>query len=284
MNKANATINVTPYSLTYNANAHSASGTATGVGGVDLSSLLNLSGTTHTNAGTYNDTWTFAGNGNYNSASGTVTNTINKADAVVSVTGYTGTYDAAAHNLSGSVTGVVGDLAAVGSSLTFGPSFTDAGNHTGSWSFLGGTNYNNQSNTAAIVIAKADATVVITPYSGTYDAAAHNLSGSVTGVVGDLAAVGSSLTFGPSFTDAGNHTGSWSFLGGTNYNNQSNTAAIVIAKADATVVITPYSGTYDAAAHNLSGSVTGVVGDLAAVGSSLTFGPSFTDAGNHTGS
>ena len=283
--KADATVVITPYSGTYDAAAHNLSGSVTGVAG-DLAAVGSslTFGPSFTDAGNHTGSWSFLGGTNYNNQSNTAAIVIAKADATVVITPYSGTYDAAAHNLSGSVTGVVGDLAAVGSSLTFGPSFTDAGNHTGSWSFLGGTNYNNQSNTAAIVIAKADATVVITPYSGTYDAAAHNLSGSVTGVVGDLAAVGSSLTFGPSFTDAGNHTGSWSFLGGTNYNNQSNTAAIVIAKADATVVITPYSGTYDAAAHNLSGSVTGVVGDLAAVGSSLTFGPSFTDAGNHTGS
>ena len=51
---------VTPYSVTYDGNSHTATGTATGVGGVDLGSDLNLSGTTHTNAGTYgSDGWTF---------------------------------------------------------------------------------------------------------------------------------------------------------------------------------------------------------------------------------
>ena len=41
-------------------------------------SLLDLSGTTHTNAGTYTaDTWSFAGNGNYNSKNGTVNDKIN---------------------------------------------------------------------------------------------------------------------------------------------------------------------------------------------------------------
>jgi hypothetical protein len=167
VNKANAIISVTPYALTYDGNSHTATGTATGAIGENLSALLDLSGTTHTNAGAYSDSWSFAGNSNYNVSSNTVSNIITKADAVVTVNGYSGTYDAAAHNLSGSVTGVAGDVAAVGSSLTFGASFTDAGNHTGSWSFLGGTNYNNQSGTAAIVIAKADASVVITPYSGT---------------------------------------------------------------------------------------------------------------------
>ncbi len=79
INKASATIVVTPYSVTYNGNPHTATGTATGVESpnpANLSGLLNLSGTTHTDPGTYTDTWTFAGNANYVSASGTVTDVI----------------------------------------------------------------------------------------------------------------------------------------------------------------------------------------------------------------
>ena len=62
-----ATIAVTPYTVTFNANPHTAVGTATGVEGANLSNDLDLSGTTHTNAGTYNtDAWTFTDpTGNY---------------------------------------------------------------------------------------------------------------------------------------------------------------------------------------------------------------------------
>ncbi len=79
INKASATIVVTPYSVTYDGNTHTATGTATGVESPNpsnLSSLLNLSGTTHTIAGSYTDTWTFAGNVNYASASGNITDFI----------------------------------------------------------------------------------------------------------------------------------------------------------------------------------------------------------------
>ncbi len=77
---ATVTIIVTPYTVTYDANPHTATGTATGVGGANLSNDLDLSGTTHTNAGTYNgDAWTFNDpTGNYRSASGTVTDIINQ--------------------------------------------------------------------------------------------------------------------------------------------------------------------------------------------------------------
>ncbi len=87
INKANATISVTPYALIYDANPHTASGSVIGIGSVSLSGL-NLAGTTHTNAGTYNnDTWTFTDSaGNYNNASGTVIDTIAQASQSITVT------------------------------------------------------------------------------------------------------------------------------------------------------------------------------------------------------
>src|SRR5206468_939679 len=93
--KANANINVTPYSVTYDGNAHTATGTAAGVGGANLSAGLNLTGTTHTDAGTYNgDAWTFTGSPNYNDVNGTVNDSIAKATPVVTAIGGTFTYDA----------------------------------------------------------------------------------------------------------------------------------------------------------------------------------------------
>jgi hypothetical protein len=73
INKANATIVVTPYSVFYDGKSHTATGTATGVGGANLNSLLDLSHTTHTNVGTYtNDYWSFTDpGGNYNNVSNT---------------------------------------------------------------------------------------------------------------------------------------------------------------------------------------------------------------------
>ncbi|RTY89808.1 T9SS type A sorting domain-containing protein, partial [Flavobacterium sp. GSN2] len=83
--KANATINVSPYNVTYNGLARTATGTARGVLSENLAGL-NLSGTIHTNAGTYaTDPWVFADvTGNYNNANGTVSDAI--AKAVLTVT------------------------------------------------------------------------------------------------------------------------------------------------------------------------------------------------------
>ena len=283
--KADATVTVAGYSGTYDAAAHGATGTVVGVAG-DLSAAGSsvTVGSSFTNAPGGTASWTFIGGTNYNDQSGTALISIAKADATVTVTGYSGTYDAAAHGATGTVVGVAGDLSAGGSSLTVGSSFTDAPGGTASWTFIGGTNYNDQSGTALISIAKADATVTVEGYSGTYDAAAHGATGTVVGVAGDLSAGGSSLTVGSSFTNAPGGTASWTFIGGTNYNDQNGTALIGIAKADATVTVTGYSGTYDAAAHGATGTVVGVAGDLSAGGSSLTVGSSFTNAPGGTAS
>ncbi len=74
---ASATISVPGYSVTYDGSPHTATGTATGTQGIDLSADLTFTGTTHTNAGSYNDTWTFHDpTGNYQDASGTVTDLV----------------------------------------------------------------------------------------------------------------------------------------------------------------------------------------------------------------
>ena len=82
--KASATITVTPYSVTYDGSAHTADGTAQGVLAEDLSGL-DLSGTTHTAAGSYTgDGWTFTdATGNYNNTNGTVTDAIGSATLTV---------------------------------------------------------------------------------------------------------------------------------------------------------------------------------------------------------
>jgi hypothetical protein len=125
-----------------------------------LNGLLVLGGTTHPAAHSYpTDSWSFPGDANHNTASGTVGDNIVKANATIVVTGYTGVYDAAAHGASGTATGV-GGVALSG--LSLGASFTNVPGGTASWTFTDVTgNYNNANGTAAIVINKATATVVL---------------------------------------------------------------------------------------------------------------------------
>ncbi len=75
----------------------------------------------------------FAGNGNYNAQSGSVDIVINKADAVITVDGYTVVYDGDAHGATGTATGVNGED--LGSLLNLGASFTNVPGGTVDWTF-----------------------------------------------------------------------------------------------------------------------------------------------------
>jgi hypothetical protein len=244
---------------------------------VDLSSGLSFA-TSYTNAPGGSTVWSFAGGVNYNDATGTALVTIEKADANIAITDYSGTYDAAVHTASGTATGVSSvDLS---SGLSFATSYTNAPGGSTVWSFAGGVNYNDATGTALVTIGKADADIAITDYSGTYDAAAHTASGTATGVSSvDLS---SGLSFATSYTNAPGGSTVWSFAGGVNYNDATGTALVTIGKADANIAITDYSGTYDAAAHTASGTATGVSSvDLS---SGLSFATSYTNApGGSTG-
>jgi len=86
------------YAVTYDASAHTASGTCEGVGGDGTLAGLDLSSTTHTNAGDYSgDPWTFTDvSGNYNDTSGTVDDAIAKAELTVKADPQSKDYDGSA--------------------------------------------------------------------------------------------------------------------------------------------------------------------------------------------
>jgi hypothetical protein len=289
--KVNPTCSVTGYSVNYDGNSHTATGSCTGVGGESLTGL-DVSGTTHTNAGSWTDSWTFTSpSANYNNASGSVSDSIGKVNATCSVTGYSATYDGNAHVATGSCTGI-GGAALTGLDLT-GTSHTGAGSWTDSWSFTDVTgNYNDDSGTVSDSIAKANPTCSVTGYSVTYDGDAHTASGSCTGVNGESLS-GLDLS-GTTNTNAGSTLDGWTFTDVTgNYNDTSGSVTDVIAKADPTCSVTGYSVTYDGDAHTATGSCTGVKGESLSglsvsgtthtnAGTSATDGWSYTDAtGNY---
>src|SRR5207253_8917830 len=151
---------------TYDGNAHGATGTATGVKGEDLNSLLHL-GNSFTNVPGGTANWTFDGNTNYKATAGTAAIVINQAEPTLKVDGYTGTYDGNAHGATGTATGVKGeDLTSL---LHLGNSFTNVPGGTANWTFDGNTNYKAAAGTAAITINQADATLKVDGYTGTYD-------------------------------------------------------------------------------------------------------------------
>lgn len=143
VNKADAVIKVTPYNVTYDGNAHTATSTITGVNGEALAGL-DLTGTTHTYAGSYTDTWTFTDiTGNYNNGTGTVTDSIAQAPSTTTVyCPMTVIYNGMAQTpCTAAATGVGGLNAALpvgySANVSAGPvtasaSFRGDANHTGS--------------------------------------------------------------------------------------------------------------------------------------------------------
>src|SRR5438445_400792 len=185
------------------------------------------SGTAHW---TFNATYT---NGNYNSASGDATVTINKANAHITVNNFTGTYDGAAHGATGSATGVEATPADLTSLLSLGATFTNVPGGTAHWTFDGNTNYKSANGSATITISQADATIKVNGYTGVYNGNTHGATGTVTGVKGEN--LSSLLHLGISFTNTPGGTVNWTFDGNTDYKPAGGSVTITINKATLTV-------------------------------------------------
>ena len=84
--------------------------------------------------------------------------------------------------------------------------------------------------------------------------------GTCSGVGGENAGT---LDLGDTFMNVPGGTAEWTFTGNGNYNDQSGSVAITITPAEATCVVSGYSGVYDAAAHGASGTCSGVGGENA---------------------
>ena len=230
--KATATIVVTPYSVTYNGLAHSATGTATGVNGVNLNSDLTIN-STHT-SGTYTDSWSFNAGSNYNTATGNMTDTIAKATATVIVTPYDVTYDGNAHTATGTAQGV-GGVESPASDLTLSTTHTNAGAYTDSWAFSDPNGTSAQSGTVTDTIQKANASINVVGYNTFYNAVAHSATGTPYGLNG--AALPGLNLGGTIHTNVGTDADTWTFTAPNgNYNNASGTVVDTITPSKSKMV------------------------------------------------
>ncbi|UKJ06755.1 gliding motility-associated C-terminal domain-containing protein [Solitalea lacus] len=274
--RANAVITVIPYSVTYDGNAHTSTFTAVGVEAtpVNLVGLLTVSGTTHTNAGTYSgDAWSFAGNGNYNEASGTVNNVIGKAPTTTIVSIANASYDGSVHGGTASVTGAGGlnqTLTVIYSGTTLGGATynsttapTDAGNYNARATYEESANHLSSQDNKAFTINAALTSVSINPYQVQYSDQV-TLHATITASSGqaDLNATGGKVLFGLQpiggayvylgETDATN----WSVVGGSG----KVTKAYTITQAPGTYTIvatfTPNSSNFTASTVNNSSILT----------------------------
>src|SRR5439155_4513173 len=114
ISKANATVVVTPYTVSYDGHSHTATVTSiTGINGETGATVgtVNVSGTTHVIAGTYTDTWTFTGTANYNNIAATpITDIITGKHITGSFTAANKIYDGnnSATVLTRSLSGTIG--------------------------------------------------------------------------------------------------------------------------------------------------------------------------------
>ena len=248
IDKANASITVTPYSVTFDGTAHTATGTATGVGGANLAAQLTLTGTTHTNAGDYPaDAWSFLGGTNYNDASGTAHDVIGKATASVTLGSPSQTYDGTRRSATAVTTppGLTVLLTYNGS----GTAPTDAGSYTVVGT-ISDANYEGSS-TGTLVISQATITITWsnpadivygTALSATQLNATANVPGSFlyTPAAGTVLGVADNQTLHVAFTPTDS----------TNYSSSSKDVLINVKPYELTISgVTANDKTYDADNH-----------------------------------
>lgn len=250
---AAAAIVVTPTAgLIYDSGPQvTATGTATGVNGANLDSDLTITAT-HTDAGTYTDSWSFNAGSNYTTASGTMTDTI--AQAPLSITADSaskvyGTTASLSYTVSGlyevnTVTGVTETSAGTVSTAAVGSYPIDISNAVGT----GLSNYNIAYNDGTLTVTPAttaSATVVVTFYDVTYTGTAHTATGKATGTNGVTLPAGDLTLTGTTHTNAGTYTDTWVFNATTNpdynpaYATQSGTVTDIIKPATLYVTANP---------------------------------------------
>jgi hypothetical protein len=140
--------------------AFTLNGNSVGSGVTDGSGIASLANASL--AGINADTYptgvgaSFAGDPPYLGSSATNSLIVNKANATITVNGYSGVYDGAPHGATGSATGVNGENLTL--LLNFGASFTNVPGGTAHWTFNAGStngNYNEASGDVAITITQA---------------------------------------------------------------------------------------------------------------------------------
>lgn len=301
--KATAMVTVTGGSFTYDGTPHAATAAVTGPDGVTLGPVtFTYDGLPNepVNAGTYAVVASFAGDANYDAATGSATLIVTKATPVVTATGGTFVYDGAPHAASGTATGV--------GASTLGPlTFTyngaadvpvGAGSYEVVATYAGDPNHESAWATATLTIDKATPVVAVAGGVFTYDGLPHPATGSVKDTAGvDLGTL--TFTYNGSASvpvNAGEYAAVGTFDGGANYVSASAAATITIGKASPVVewqapAAIVYGTALGAAQLNAAAAIPGTFAYSPAPGTvlsagagqplSVTFTPA--DAANYTG-
>jgi hypothetical protein len=133
----------------------------------------------------------------------------------------------------------------------------NAGDYTASASFLDG-NHNISFDSRDFTVARADATINVTGYSGIYDGNPHGAAGTAFGV--NHEDLSSFLNLGLCFTNVPGGTAHWSFSGDNNYNDADADLPIVITQATSLTNVSVNDATYSGNPHGGTAVVTGAGG------------------------
>ena len=205
-------------------------------GTLPTGAIVSYTGNSQTNAGAYTITANISGGANYNDQTLTAQLTIAKA-AIMGISFANGNfiYDGTAKSLA--IAGTLPTGATVGYT---GNSQTNAGAYTIAANISGGTNYQDQTLTAQLTISKAAITgISFANGNFIYDGTAKSLA-----IAGTLP-TGATVSYtGNSQNNAGAYTIMANIIGGTNYQDQTLTAQLNIAKAIVNISAVAKTKTY----------------------------------------
>ena len=181
---------------------------------------------------------------NYTVTNGEGALTVTPASINVSVTNQTRVYGAANATLTGIVNGLV---ASDDITVTYSTDATTSSDvKTGGYPITATLNdpagrlgnYSVSNTPGVLNITKAAAAIAITPYNGVYDGSSHTASGKASGVGGtDLS---SNISFGNTYINTPGGSTTWTFNGGTNYNDATGTSTVTITPQTANPVAESY--------------------------------------------
>ncbi len=185
-------------------------------------------------------------NANYNVTVHSGTLTINQADAVINVSGWTGTYDGASHGATGTARGIETSPfspANLDGLLHFGNGFTNVPGGTTHWTFSGNTNYKPASGDVAITILPKPASVTPDAATKVYGSVDPTLTGTVFG-----------------FLEADGVTAAYSRAAGETVAGSPYTISAVISPASA---LSNYNITYGTASFSITPKAASVTPNAA---------------------
>jgi hypothetical protein len=222
--------------------------------------LAFTSPSTTPSAGTDNQAWTFTpDDSNYNTVTGTVSVTVNKATSIVTLGSLTPTYDGTAKSATATTSPTIaGNVTYTykGISPTVYDQSSTPPTQAGSYTVVGTINDTNYSGHATGTLVIAKGTPSVTNATATDINYGSDLSNST--LTGTKSTPGTLAFTSPSTTpNAGTANQAWTFTpDDSNYNTVTGTVSVTVNKATATVTLGNLTPTYDGTAKSATATTS----------------------------